>query len=100
MKLCAIFLAAALAGASATHSADQLAPTDGATLGPFGIGSCHTNNRSVQDAARWIQQTEAIGLRSYRAGPTGWSEVEPEQGKWDWKALDEHMSYLAEHGFV
>ncbi|MEA3208822.1 MAG: hypothetical protein QOE70_1879 [Chthoniobacter sp.] len=102
MKLCAILLAAALAGVSATRiqAADQPAPADAAALRPFGIGSCHTNNRSMQDAARWIPQMEAIGLRSYRAGPTGWSQVEPEQGKWDWKALDEHMSYLTEHGFV
>lgn len=43
---------------------------------------------------------QAIGLRYYRAGPTGWAQVEPEQGKFDWKAIDDHMSYLTEHKFV
>jgi GH35 family endo-1,4-beta-xylanase len=102
MKPPALFLAAALAGVSASGSlaADSFVPVDAAALGPFGIGSCHTNNRSAQDAARWIPQMEAIGLHYYRAGATGWSQVEPEEGKFDWKALDEQMSYLTAHGFV
>ncbi len=76
------------------------AAEDPAVLGPFGIGSCHIHNRSAQDAAHWVPQMQAIGLRYYRSSCTGWSQVEPEQGKFDWKALDEHMGYLAEHGFV
>ena len=77
------------------HAADDLT-----ALGPFGIGSCHIHNRSAQDAAHWVPQMQAIGLRYYRSSCTGWSQVEPEQGKFDWKALDEHMSYLTEHGFI
>ena len=73
---------------------------DPASLGPFGIGSCHTNNRSAQDAAHWVPQMEAIGLRYYRSGATGWAQVEPEQGRFDWKALDGEMDYLEQHHFV
>ncbi len=43
---------------------------------------------------------ETIGLRYYRACGTGWSQVEPQEGKFDWTALDEQMSYLSEHGFI
>jgi hypothetical protein len=77
------------------HAAD-----DPAALGIFGIGSCHIHNRSAQDAAHWVPQMRAIGLHYYRASCTGWSQVEPEQGKFDWKDLDEHMGYLEQHGFV
>lgn len=84
----------------ATVFAVQLHAENAAGLGPFGIGSCHVHNRSAQDAAHWVPQMQAIGLRYYRSSCTGWSQVEPEQGKFDWKALDEHMSYLTEHGFV
>ncbi|MES2594434.1 MAG: beta-galactosidase [Verrucomicrobiota bacterium] len=69
-------------------------------LGPFGIGSCHINNRSPEDAARWVPQMQAIGLRYYRSSCTGWAQVEPEEGKFDWKALDAHLAYLREHGFT
>jgi polysaccharide biosynthesis protein PslG len=47
-----------------------------------------------------VPQMQAIGLRYYRASCTGWAQVEPEQGRFEWKALDEHMSYLARHGFI
>ncbi|MDF1816056.1 MAG: beta-galactosidase [Verrucomicrobiales bacterium] len=67
--------------------------------GPFGIGSCHINNRSAKDNARWIPQMEAIGLKFYRSGQTGWSAVEPEQGKWHWQTLDEQLQYLSDHNF-
>jgi hypothetical protein len=97
MKLPVFILALGFLSAVPGQAAD--AP-DAAALGPFGIGSCHTNNRSAQDAARWAPQMEAIGLRYYRAGATGWSQVEPEQGKFDWKALDEEMDYLTQHQFV
>lgn len=73
---------------------------DPLALGPFGIGSCHINNRSPQDAARWVPQMQAIGIRYYRASCTGWSQVEPEEGKFDWKDLDAHVAYLSEHGLV
>ena len=77
------------------HATDVLT-----ALGPFGIGSCHIHNRSAQDAAHWVPQMQAIGLRYYRSTCTGWSQVEPEQGKFDWKALDAHSSYLKQHGFI
>ncbi|GEP44402.1 beta-galactosidase [Brevifollis gellanilyticus] len=87
-------LAAALACLTNLHAADPL------ELGPFGIGSCHINNRSPEDAARWVPQMQAIGLRYYRSSCTGWAQVEPEEGKFDWKALDAHIAYLQEHGFI
>lgn len=80
--------------AAAPPSQDPFPP------GIFGIGSCHVNNRSAQDAARWVPQMEAIGLHSYRSGATGWGQVEPAPGQWDWAALDEQLSYLEAHGFV
>ncbi|NBV21663.1 MAG: hypothetical protein EBS05_07045 [Proteobacteria bacterium] len=73
---------------------------DAASLGPFGIGSCYINNRSVQDNARWVPQMEAIGLRYYRTCETAWGAVEPAQGKWKWDLLDAQMSYLAEHQII
>jgi hypothetical protein len=87
-------LALATLGSIALRADDIIPP------GPFGIGSCHIHNRSAADAARWVPQMAAIGLHSYRAGPTGWGQVEPAEGQWDWKALDEHMNYLAGQGFV
>ena len=68
-------------------------------LGPFGIGSCHVNNRSMQDNDRWIPQMQQIGLRYYRTPQTGWSAVEPEQGKWHWETLDAQLAYLKDQGF-
>ena len=70
-----------------------------ALLGPFGIGSCHVNNRSAQDNARWLPQMEAIGLKFNRSAHTGWWAVEPEQGKWHWQSLDEQLAYFSEHHF-
>ncbi len=94
MKYLAILFAATLVFTGKLYADDP------AALGPFGIGSCHINNRSAQDAARWIPQMETIGLHYYRACATGWAQVEPEQGKFDWRALDEQMDYLAQHGFI
>ncbi len=68
-------------------------------LGPFGIGSCHINNRSMQDNSRWIPQMEKIGLRYYRTCQTSWSAVEPREGQWHWETLDQQMDYLTEHQF-
>jgi len=96
MKYCIIFtIAFATASATPLHAVDNPAE-----IGPFGIGSCHINNRSAQDAARWMPQMEEIGLRYYRAVATGWAQVEPQQGKFDWRALDAQMDYLTQHGFV
>ncbi|YCM45662.1 beta-galactosidase [Verrucomicrobiaceae bacterium 227] len=68
-------------------------------IGPFGIGSCHTNNRSKADNAKWIPQMEAIGLRYYRTGRTSWSAMEPVEGRWNWEPLDEQLDYLSKHRF-
>jgi hypothetical protein len=67
--------------------------------GPFGIGSCHVNNRSAQDNGRWMPQMEKIGMRFNRSAHTGWGEVEPKQGEWRWQPLDEQLAYYAEHHF-
>jgi len=64
---------------------------------PFGIGSCHINNRTAQDNARWVPQMEAIGLRRYRCAQTVWNAVETDSGQWRWEALDAQIAYLKEH---
>jgi|GEM_PF-1181945 hypothetical protein len=69
-------------------------PTTDVTLSPFGIGSCHANNWSAQANARWIPQMTAIGVTNHRTCNTGWSAVEPEEGKWTWDVLDKQMKYL------
>lgn len=93
MKLFSLSFVAVLA---VTFSATGVAADD---LGPFGIGSCHINNRSMQDNARWIPQMREIGLQYYRTGHTSWSAVEPAQGEWKWDTLDAQMNYLDEQGF-
>jgi hypothetical protein len=85
-----LLLACPLLGAAA----DDAKPTS-----PFGVGSCHVNNRTAQDNARWVPQMEAIGLREYRAAQTLWGAVEPEAGRWRWDVLDAQMAYLKEHRF-
>jgi len=90
----AVLLASILAG---IISANLLASDD---IGPFGIGSCHINNRSMQDNALWIPQMEAIGLRYYRTCRSDWSALEPAEGQWNWENLDQQMNYLTEHHFV
>jgi hypothetical protein len=72
----------------------------GVELGPFGIGSCHINNLSARENARWVPQMEAIGLKFYRTARTDWGAVEPMEGQWSWEALDQQMDYLTEHGFI
>ena len=67
-------------------------------MSPFGIGSCHVNNRTAEDNARWIPQMAAIGVHEYRTAATGWSQVELEEGKWNWTALDKQMKYLEDQG--
>jgi hypothetical protein len=94
---CLFVAALLLATGVPLHAEDAVDP---AALGPFGIGSCHIHNRSVKDAERWVPQMQVIGLRFYRSGPAGWSQVEPEEGKWNWKDLDEHIGYLTEKGFA
>jgi hypothetical protein len=55
MKQLPLFLAIVFAA--------QLHAEDAASLGIFGIGSCHIHNRSTHDAAHWLPQMQAIGLR-------------------------------------
>ena len=95
MKNFTLFIAAAIV---CLHST-RLSAEEPRVLGPFGIGSCHINNRSAQDNARWMPQMEAIGLKYNRSAHTGWGAVEPEQGKWHWQPLDEQLAYYAEHHF-
>lgn len=87
----------ALLKAAAPETPDQ---GKDAPLSPFGIGSCHTNNRSAADNARWIPQMAAIGLHVYRTCNTGWAAVEPEEGKWTWESLDAQMSYMSDQHFT
>ena len=81
-----------LACAPASPSSDS--SVEDVYLSPFGIGSCHGNNWSAQANARWIPQMVAIGIKTHRTSHTGWSAVEPEEGKWSWNLLDAQMSYL------
>lgn len=66
---------------------------------PFGIGSCYINNRSADDDARWMPQIAKLGVRVHRTPHADWGALEPEPGRWSWKALDEQMNYLDEHKF-
>lgn len=66
---------------------------------PFGVGSCHINNRSVQDNARWIPEMQAIGITTYRTPHCNWGSLEREKGKWSWENLDAQMNYLDQRGF-
>ena len=52
------------------------------SLSPFGIGSCYTNSRSVEDLQRWLPQMEEAGIHFLRTPATNWNAVEPTQGKW------------------
>jgi hypothetical protein len=63
-------------------------------LGPFGIGSCHSCNWGAPANERWMPQMAAIGITHHRTCNTGWSEVEPEEGKWKWEGLDKQMAYI------
>jgi hypothetical protein len=85
--------------AAQTRPAEEPQPPGRTMLGPFGIGSCHVNNRSAQDNSKWIPKMAAIGLKFYRTGHTSWSAVEPAEGKWTWEALDQQMRYLASQNF-
>ena len=67
---------------------------------PFGIGSCHINNRTALDNARWVPQMESVGLRHDRTAQTAWGAIEPEEGQWRWDALDAQLAYLKEHHFT
>lgn len=63
-------------------------------LSRFGIGSSHACNWGAPANERWIPQMAAIGIKSHRTCNTGWSALEPEEGKWSWDTLDRQMSYL------
>jgi hypothetical protein len=68
----------------------------GDVLSPFGIGASHACNWGADANARWVPQMVKIGITRHRNANTGWSEVEPEEGKWRWTLLDKQMSYLEE----
>ncbi len=90
-----------LAGAACLFLAPLLlAADDPAELGPFGIGACHVRSRSAQDSQTWIPQMREIGVRYLRSGATGWGQVQPEEGRFDFKNLDEQMDYLAKQGIL
>ncbi|HXX93388.1 MAG TPA: hypothetical protein VEN81_07125 [Planctomycetota bacterium] len=79
-----------------SHALSQDAPKPAAleTWSPFGIGSCHSSNWGAPANERWMPQMIQIGLTNHRTPNTGWSEVEPEEGKWRWDTLDKQMAYL------
>ncbi len=86
--LLAVFLGGGVLGEDkATISTDV-------TQSPFGIGSCHACNWGADANARWIPQMTAIGITNHRCANTGWSAVEPQEGKWTWDVLDKQLSYL------
>ncbi|BCX46824.1 beta-xylosidase [Haloferula helveola] len=67
--------------------------------GPFGIGSCHINGRSVDDYERWVPEMREIGIGYQRSLMTHWGAVEPEPGKWNWENVDAQWKYLHDLGF-
>jgi GH35 family endo-1,4-beta-xylanase len=50
----------------------------------------------VEDFSRWIPRIAEIGVRFNRSPAVYWGAVEPEEGKWSWKNLDEQVKYLKE----
>ncbi|HZE95564.1 MAG TPA: hypothetical protein VE981_00910 [Planctomycetota bacterium] len=69
-------------------------PAPNEPLSIFGIGSCHSCNWGAPANQRWMPQMAAIGLTNHRTCNTGWSEVEPEEGKWKWDNVDKQMEYI------
>ena len=82
-----------LSAVGVTAAAEKEDATD-VTQSPFGIGSCHACNWGAPANERWIPQMAAIGVTNHRTCNTGWSAVEPEEGKWTWDMLDKQMKYL------
>ncbi len=66
----------------------------------FGIGSSHSSNWGVPANERWIPKMAAIGIGNTRSLNAGWSEVEPEEGKWRWDNIDKQMAYLESQKIV
>lgn len=66
--------------------------------GPFGIGSCHVNNRSVRDMEGWIPRMADAGIRFHRTAQTNWNALEVRKGEWRWELLDAQMAYLEKNG--
>jgi hypothetical protein len=96
----AIALVSSLCGTLST-AADKAAPSStDVTRSPFGIGSCHSSNWGAPANERWIPQVAAIGVTHHRSCNTGWSSVEPKEGQWTWKLLDEQMGYLESQGIA
>lgn len=74
--------------------AQEVQKTDKDGFGVFGIGSCHSCNWGAPANERWMPKMVEIGLTNHRTCNTGWSEVEPAEGKWRWDNLDKQMAYL------
>ncbi|HLX61168.1 MAG TPA: endo-1,4-beta-xylanase [Planctomycetota bacterium] len=91
LEVLAVFCMTLMAGASC---AEKAANSTDVTQSPFGIGSCHSNNWGADPNTRWIPQMTAIGVMSHRTCNTGWSEVEPQEGKWTFTNFDAQMNYL------
>lgn len=96
MKIASPWLALGCLAAFSTSSP----AADPAELGPFGIGACHARSLSAAESAKWIPQMEEIGLRYLRTGATSWGAVQPEEGRFDFKNLDEQIDYFGQHGLV
>ncbi len=76
------------------EAADKPERTTDVTRSPFGIGSSHSSNWGAPANAGWVPRVVEIGVTNHRCANTGWSEVEPAEGKWAWGTLDKQMSYL------
>src|SRR5678815_4357098 len=103
-KTRATLLLALLAAASTPVGARQeekpSGPVDLTSLSPFGIGSCHSNNWGADPNTRWVPKMTAIGVTNTRTCNSGWSEVEPEEGKWRFGLLDKQMAYYESQGIA
>lgn len=85
--------------ASSTADAPDKSDTANSWSSPFGIGSCYTRNRSMDDNMQWMPQMAAIGLHVFRTPHASWGDLEPEEGKWKWDVFDRQLEYLAEQKF-
>jgi hypothetical protein len=63
-------------------------------LSPFGIGADH---HTSQVPEKWIPQIAGIGVRFNRSFQAIWNSLEPQEGQWNWTAVDRQWQVLADN---
>ena len=91
-KLSSAAVACLTLAATAIHAGQTLDQTKDTGLSPFGVGAC---NQTSQAWNKWIPQMAAIGVAEARTLRSGWGDVEPEEGRWNWNTLDRQLKDAA-----